>query len=158
MIGDAFVFDGVAHPFNFTPKNAYGSAGEMFTQPLSASHTVLTPEDEPKQTAEEFLKEWTPDDIRHMVYDESDTDMLVAMPLPLTDLFRDGLSPWETCADLARAIPTAPSSGARSTPSRDARHSTSWSGRSASSGRRRSSSTTCATTTAHRSRGGWTTR
>ena len=25
MIGDAFVFDGVAHPFNFTPKNAYGS-------------------------------------------------------------------------------------------------------------------------------------
>jgi hypothetical protein len=30
-----------------------------------------------------------------MVFDESDSDMLVAMPLPLTDLFEDGLSPWE---------------------------------------------------------------
>jgi hypothetical protein len=29
-----------------------------------------------------------------LVFDKSDTDMLVAMPLPLTDLFHDGLSPW----------------------------------------------------------------
>jgi len=27
------------------------------------------------------------------------------MPLPLTDLFRDGLSPWEECAELARLHP-----------------------------------------------------
>jgi predicted TIM-barrel fold metal-dependent hydrolase len=40
-----------------------------------------------------------------MVYRGSDTDMLVAMPLPLTDLFRDGLSPWEECAELARRNP-----------------------------------------------------
>jgi predicted TIM-barrel fold metal-dependent hydrolase len=33
-------------------------------------------------------------------FDESDTDMLVAMPLPLTDLFEDGLSPWERCVEL----------------------------------------------------------
>ena len=105
MIGDAFVFDGVAHPFNFTPKNAYGSAGDMFNQHLYAFHNVLTPENEPKLSAEEYLKEWTPADIRQMVYDESDTDMLVAMPLPLTDLFRDGLSPWEECAELARRNP-----------------------------------------------------
>ena len=56
-------------------------------------------------SAEEFLRDWTPADIRQMVYDESDTDMLVAMPLPLTDLFRDGLSPWETCAELASRDP-----------------------------------------------------
>ena len=30
MINDAFVFDCVAHPFNFDPKNAYGNAGLMF--------------------------------------------------------------------------------------------------------------------------------
>jgi uncharacterized protein len=35
-----------------------------------------------------------------MVFDESDTDMLVAMPLPLTDLFEDGLSPWKRCVEL----------------------------------------------------------
>jgi predicted TIM-barrel fold metal-dependent hydrolase len=105
VIGDAFVFDGVAHPFNFTPKNAYGQPGEMFSNHLYAFHQVLTPENEPKLSAEQFLKEWTASDIREMVYENSDTDMLVAMPLPLTDMFRDGLSPWETCADLATRDP-----------------------------------------------------
>ena len=105
MIGDAFVFDGVAHPFNFTPKNAFGPPGELFANHLYAFHATLTPENETHLSSDEFLKEWTPSDIRQMVYDESDTDMLVAMPLPLTDLFRDGLSPWETCTELAARDP-----------------------------------------------------
>ena len=105
MIGDAFVFDGVAHPFNFAGKNAFGSPGQMFANHLYAFHATLTPDGETHLSSEEFLKEWTPSDIRQMVYDESDTDMLVAMPLPLTDLFRDGLSPWETCTELAARDP-----------------------------------------------------
>jgi uncharacterized protein len=105
MIGDAFVFDGVAHPFNFTEKNVYDRAGEMFRQHLYAFHQVLTPDTEPKLSAEQYLKDWTPADIHEMVFDHSDTDMLVAMPLPLTDLFRDGLSPWEDCAELASRDP-----------------------------------------------------
>jgi predicted TIM-barrel fold metal-dependent hydrolase len=40
-----------------------------------------------------------------MVYEQSDTDLLVAMPLPLTDLYKDGLSPWEECARLAQLDP-----------------------------------------------------
>jgi uncharacterized protein len=105
MIGDAFVFDGVAHPFNFTEKNVYDRAGEMFRQHLYAFHQVLTPDTEPKLSAEQYLKDWTPADIQEMVFEHSDTDMLVAMPLPLTDLFRDGLSPWEDCAELASRGP-----------------------------------------------------
>jgi hypothetical protein len=105
MIGDAFVFDGVAHPFNFTEKNVYDRAGEMFRQHLYAFHQVLTPDTEPKLSAEQYLKDWTPADIQEMVFEHSDTDMLVAMPLPLTDLFRDGLSPWEDCAELASRSP-----------------------------------------------------
>ena len=87
MIGDAFVFDGVAHPFNFTEKNVYDRAGEMFRQHLYAFHQVLTPDTEPKLSAEQYLKDWTPADIHEMVYEHSDTDMLVAMPLPLTVTF-----------------------------------------------------------------------
>jgi len=105
MIGDAFVFDGVAHPFNFDPKNAFGKPGEMFSSHLYAFHQALTPDDEPKLPADEFLKQWTVSDIHEMVYDHSDTDMLVAMPLPLTDLYKDGLSPWEECAELAARDP-----------------------------------------------------
>jgi len=105
MIDDAFVFDCVAHVFNFDPKNAFGQPGLMFDNHLYAFHNALTPDDQPKLPPEEFLRQWTPSDIRKMVFEESDTDMLVAMPLPLTDLFRDGLSPWETCAELASRDP-----------------------------------------------------
>jgi predicted TIM-barrel fold metal-dependent hydrolase len=106
MIGnDAIVFDGVAHVFNFEKKNALGSAGEMFINHLYAFHATLTPEGQPVMPAEEFLRQWTVEDIDEMVYDNSSTDMLCAMPLPLTDLFRDGLSPWEECAELANRRP-----------------------------------------------------
>jgi len=40
-----------------------------------------------------------------MVFEESDTAMLVAMPLPPTDLFHDGLSPWQRCVELAQENP-----------------------------------------------------
>ena len=106
MIGDdAIVFDGVAHVFNFEKKNALGPAGEMFINHLYAFHNALTPEGEPLMPAEEFLRQWTVDEIDEMVYRQSSTDMLCAMPLPLTDLFRDGLSPWEECAELAARRP-----------------------------------------------------
>jgi len=105
VIGDAFVFDGVAHVFNFESKNALGPPGEMFNNHLYAFHAVLTPDGQTVLPPEEFLRQWTVDEIDDMVYRQSGTDMLVAMPLPLTDLFRDGLSPWEECAELARRNP-----------------------------------------------------
>ncbi len=46
MIDDAFVFDCVAHPFNFDPKNAFGNAGLMFNNHLYAFHNALTPDDQ----------------------------------------------------------------------------------------------------------------
>ena len=105
MIGDAFVFDGVAHVFNFDAKNPLGRPGEMFSQHIYAFHQALTPPGETVLPPEEFLRQWTVEDIRRMVYDESDTDMLCAMPLPLTDLYKDGLSPWDECAELAARDP-----------------------------------------------------
>jgi len=81
-------------------RNVLGNPGELFRQHLYALHNVLTPEAEPKLPPEEFLKRWSTQEISHMVFDESDTDMLEAMPLPLTDLFQDGLSSWERCAEL----------------------------------------------------------
>src|SRR5439155_9608471 len=45
------------------------------------------------------------DEIARMVFEESGTDMIVAQPLPLTDLFYDGLSQWEKCAAMAQKYP-----------------------------------------------------
>lgn len=105
MIGDAFVFDCVAHVFNFDKKNAFGSGGEAFIDHLHGFHSVLTPDGQRVLSPEEYMRQWTPEEIHRMVYDESDTDMLIAQPLPLTDLFVDGLSPWEDCVRLAQLDP-----------------------------------------------------
>jgi uncharacterized protein len=105
IVDGVVVFDCVAHPFNFDPSNALGKAGQMFNQHLYGFHLALTPADEPKLQPEQFLREWSVAEINRMVYEESGTDLLVAMPLPLTDLFRDGLSPWQRCVELQRLNP-----------------------------------------------------
>jgi hypothetical protein len=51
MIDDVFVFDGVAHIFNFEQKNAFGTPGEMFSNHLYAFHNALTPDDQTKLPA-----------------------------------------------------------------------------------------------------------
>ena len=101
----AFVFDSVCHIFNFDKRNAIGPPGELFDEHLYAFHTLLTRQGEPVLSRDEFFREWSVDEIYHMVIEASDTDMIVAQPLPLTDLFRDGLSPWEKCAEMARQHP-----------------------------------------------------
>src|SRR2546423_189332 len=105
MIGDAFVFDSVAHVFNFEQDNAFGQPGQMFSNHLYAFHAALTPSGETVLPPERFLHNWSVDEIDEMVFGQSDTDMLVAMPLPLTDLYKDGLSAWERCAELAARRP-----------------------------------------------------
>ena len=77
----------------------------MFIDHLYAFHQVLTPPGERVLGPEEFLREWSIDEIARMVFEESGTDMIVAQPLPLTDLFYDGLSQWEKCAAMAQKYP-----------------------------------------------------
>ena len=102
---EAFVFDCVCHVFNFDKRNAFGKPGQMFIDHLYAFHQVLTPPGETVLGPEEFLREWSIDEIAKMVFEESGTDMIVAQPLPLTDLFYDGLSQWEKCAAMALSMP-----------------------------------------------------
>src|SRR3954471_15219296 len=83
---DAFVFDCVCHVFNFDPANAIGPPGLMFDEHLFAFHQLLTKEGERILSREEFMREWSVDEIYEMVIEGSDTDMIAAQPLPLTDL------------------------------------------------------------------------
>ena len=109
MIGSngdrAFVFDCVCHIFNFDMNNALGGPGQLFINHLYAFHQLLTKQGEPILGPEEFLREWGVDEIYQMIIEESDTDMIVAQPLPLTDLFHDGLSDWQKCAEMAQKYP-----------------------------------------------------
>src|SRR5437764_9135600 len=99
---DAFVSACVCHVFNFDMKNAFGKPGQMFINHLYAFHQVLSPPGERILSPEEFLREWNIDEIDQMVFEESGTDMIVAQPLTLTDLFHDGLSQCEKCDTMAQ--------------------------------------------------------
>ena len=101
----AFVFDCVCHVFNFDLKNAFGPAGRTVHPPPLRLPLALTKEGEEVLGPEDFMREWSVDEIYEMVIEGSDTDMIVAQPLPLTDLFHDGLSDWEKCAEMARRHP-----------------------------------------------------
>ena len=67
----------MAHVFNFEKKNAFGPAGEMFINHLYAFHATPHPQGEPVMPAEEFLRQWTVDDIDEMVTATAPTDMLL---------------------------------------------------------------------------------
>jgi len=69
MIDDAFVFDGVCHVFNFDKSNAFGKPGEMFIEHLYAFHQVLNAPGEKTLTREEYMREWTADEIARMVFE-----------------------------------------------------------------------------------------
>ena len=60
---EAFVFDCVCHVFNFDMRNAFGKPGQMFINHLYAFHQVLTPPGERVLGPEEFLREWSIDEI-----------------------------------------------------------------------------------------------
>src|SRR5262245_66111582 len=101
----AFVFDSVCHVFNFDKANALGPPGHLFDEHLYAFHSLLTREGERLLSRDEFFREWSVEEIYDLVIEDSDTDMIVAQPLPLTDLFRDGLAPGLQCAAVGRLHP-----------------------------------------------------
>jgi predicted TIM-barrel fold metal-dependent hydrolase len=105
MIDDVFVFDSVAHVLNMDPGNSYGPPGISAAQSLYKFHAGLTPADRTVLTPEQFLRRWTPEDVHTMVFAESQTDMLVSMPLPLTDMSRTGFSSVEDCVALQALDP-----------------------------------------------------
>ena len=105
MIGDAFVFDAVTHLYNMDKANVRNSGGELFNNHLYGFHGALTPTGEHVLPQNEFLRDWDIDTIANLVFSESDTDILIAQPLPLTDFFYDGLSDWQRCAEMAKRYP-----------------------------------------------------
>ncbi|MFL6191694.1 MAG: hypothetical protein ACJ75E_17945 [Actinomycetes bacterium] len=106
MIGnDAIVFDGVAHVFNFEKKNALGPAGEMFINHLYAFHAALTPDGETVLPPGGVPARVDPRRDRRDGLPPERHRQAGRHAAALTDLFKDGLSRWEDCAELARRNP-----------------------------------------------------
>lgn len=97
--------DVVTHLYNMSEENVKNAGGKMFNQHLYAFHSYLTPPGEKVLTDGQFLRDWDADTIADITFAESDTDLVVAQPLPLTDFYKDGLSAWEKCAEMKARYP-----------------------------------------------------
>ena len=86
----AFVFDCVCHIFNFDPANALGGPGQLFDEHLYAFHQLLTREGEPILSREEFMREWSVDEISEMIIEGIKTNIPLHQELLLDDSFLRG--------------------------------------------------------------------
>ena len=109
---NAFVFDCVCHIFNFDPKNALGPPGQMFDEHLYAFHQLLTREGEKVLSREEFMQEWSVDEIYDMVIEGSDTDMIARSRCRSPTSSTTACRPGRSARRWRRSTPTARSSGA----------------------------------------------
>lgn len=99
-----FVIDGVAHAYNFDPKN-WKHVGADGNPVVSHSwHKATVPK--PYQlTAQEWLNDWKGLEFMETMLLESATDMICMHSVPLFDAFHDGLVSIDKGAALKRDYP-----------------------------------------------------
>lgn len=97
------IVDAVLHPYNFSPGNARNEIAATFG-PGTYAILSVTGDDE-LISREEYLKDWTIDELADIVFTESDTDLAVYHGVPWFDYFNDGLVSNEKGIEMRRRWP-----------------------------------------------------
>jgi uncharacterized protein len=105
MIADAFVVDAVVHPYNWTPENAVGDFAVEFSRGNHAYHEVLTPDPSYRLTQQEFMRDWTIEELADVLFVEGGVDYAICHAVGVTDFYRDGLSSVTKAAEMASRWP-----------------------------------------------------
>jgi uncharacterized protein len=107
MINGTLVVDAVVHAANATRDNVAPPVAPMAEPLLEAIyglHVMLSPESH-RLRPEEFLRDWTGEELEEVVFGESDVDLCDYHSLPLDDFFVDGLVRLEKGAEMKRRAP-----------------------------------------------------
>jgi uncharacterized protein len=94
MIDDVFIIDAVVHAANLSASNVVEELRPLSEPLLKGAyglHTMLSPEDH-TLPPDQFLRDWSSDELEQILFAESDVDFAVYHSLPLTDFFLDGFS------------------------------------------------------------------
>ncbi len=103
--GRYFVIDGVAHCYNHAPENRRIKRAANNTLDTSyAYHRWSTPE-RWRLSAEQYNRDWQPEEVMDVMFLESHTDMIVMHSTPLFASFFDGLVSNEKGAYLKNRYP-----------------------------------------------------
>lgn len=105
MIDDYTIVNAVVHAYNFAASNEAFDFSEVFTEANYGFHTTISPKDDFSLTREEFKREWSIEDLAHLLFVESGIDFAFYQALPLTDFYKDGLVSVSKGAEMARRWP-----------------------------------------------------
>jgi hypothetical protein len=107
MVNGTLVVDAVVHAANATRENVAPAIEPMAEPLLEAAyglHAMLSPESH-RLRPEEFLRDWTGEELEEVVFGESDVDLVDYHSLPLDDFFVDGLVRLEKGVEMKRRAP-----------------------------------------------------
>jgi predicted TIM-barrel fold metal-dependent hydrolase len=106
MTGDTLIVDAVVHAANLDESNAvYEPLAKALMQGAYGLHALLSPDNEYRLPPEQFLRDWSAEELANLLFLESDVDYAVYHSLPLDDFFRDGLSALEKGVALKERSP-----------------------------------------------------
>jgi predicted TIM-barrel fold metal-dependent hydrolase len=103
-MSDAFVIDGVCHPYNFSPENEQGRFGRIFNDVLYSYHPAFNPPGV-ALSREDWGRRWEAREFLETMLLESDTDMICVHSLPIFDAYKDGGASPEIAAAAKHAHP-----------------------------------------------------
>lgn len=106
MIDGTFVIDAVTHAYNLHPSNyRAGRYAESLAQLIFGLHTVLSSETHHVSEPTQFMKDWSVEELAHILFVESDIDLAVHHVLPLQTLYHDGLCSYEKTREIQQRWP-----------------------------------------------------
>jgi predicted TIM-barrel fold metal-dependent hydrolase len=111
MINDMFVIDGVAHAYNFSPSNRregcdFEHHRSLAVHSYEIAHAKLESKDPGYLlTLKEFSARWSPEDLAHTFFVESDIDMMVHHSVQIGSFFPEGTPGWPVGLALKKVAP-----------------------------------------------------
>lgn len=105
MLDGMILVDGVVHGYNWTPENWAIPEAAMNTAAGAGFHGFLTPDDDSRLSAEEFLRDWQAAEMEEVLFGESALDLVAYHGTPIWDFFKDGHSDTEKGFELKERNP-----------------------------------------------------
>ncbi|MDY7229246.1 amidohydrolase family protein [Hyalangium rubrum] len=106
MIDGGFVIDAVTHAYNLDRSNyRAGKYAESLAQLIYGLHVGLSGDGYRVEEPQRFLKNWSVQELAHILFVESGIDLAVHHVLPLQTLYDDGLCSYEKSLEIRKLYP-----------------------------------------------------
>jgi predicted TIM-barrel fold metal-dependent hydrolase len=106
MLQDHFIFDAVVHVYDLSDENLGSDRSARLGRQsiVGLGETWRAPQNR-ADFGGDYERRFTPDDMRRLLFEQSDTDMAMAQAVPIFDWFKDGFAPVQAQYEFASMFP-----------------------------------------------------